>query len=75
MKFDLHSMSSNMSHISNFAHNVPHLVQRRGGLVHPAAGTLRRYSDSGMGMGQIIASCVLNRSYFVPNKPSGFCGR
>ncbi|XP_070209792.1 uncharacterized protein [Littorina saxatilis] len=46
MKFDLHSMSSNMSHMNNLAHNMPHLVQRHGGMMHPATGTFRRYSDS-----------------------------
>nr|KAG5701086.1 hypothetical protein BaRGS_002562 [Batillaria attramentaria] len=46
MKLDLHSVSSNMSNMSNFANNVPRLLRRRGGLVHPTAGTLRRYSDS-----------------------------
>ncbi|PVD32109.1 hypothetical protein C0Q70_07537 [Pomacea canaliculata] len=46
MKFDLHSVTSNMSNMSNFAHNIPRLVRRRGGLMHPTAGTFRRYSDS-----------------------------
>ncbi|XP_055954292.1 protein smoothened isoform X1 [Patella vulgata] len=45
MKFDLDSASSHdMS--SNFAAAMPKLVRRRGGLIHPVAGTGRRYSDS-----------------------------
>jgi len=47
MKFDLNSMSSHeMS--SNFAQAMPKLVRRRGGMIVPTAGTLRRYSDSGI---------------------------
>ena len=46
MKFDLNSGSSHdMS--SNFAQAMPKLVNRRGGMIMPTAGTLRRYSDSG----------------------------
>ncbi|XP_071104100.1 protein smoothened-like [Haliotis cracherodii] len=48
MKFDLNSVSSHdMS--SNFAAAMPKLVRRRGGLIQPVAGTLRRYSDSDIG--------------------------
>ncbi|XP_033726816.1 smoothened homolog [Pecten maximus] len=48
MKFDLNSVSSHeMS--SNFANAMPKLVRRRGGMIMPTAGTLRRYSDSDIG--------------------------
>ncbi|OWF38858.1 smoothened homolog [Mizuhopecten yessoensis] len=48
MKFDLNSVSSHeMS--SNFANAMPKLVRRRGGMIIPTAGTLRRYSDSDIG--------------------------
>nr|ALS19773.1 smoothened [Novocrania anomala] len=45
MKFDLNSVTSqDMS--SAWMEAVPRLVRRRGGMIHPTAGTLRRYSDS-----------------------------
>ncbi|CAH1773640.1 unnamed protein product [Owenia fusiformis] len=45
MKFDLNSVTSHdMS--SAFHANLHKLVRRRGGMIHPVAGTLRRYSDS-----------------------------
>lgn len=47
MKFDLNSVSSNNSMSSDFRAAMPKLVKRRGGMMHPTAGTLRKYSDSG----------------------------
>ena len=40
-------MSSQNSMSSDFRAAMPKLVRRRGGMFHPTAGTLRRYSDSG----------------------------
>ncbi|XP_013397991.1 smoothened homolog [Lingula anatina] len=52
MKFDLNSVTSaDMS--SQWVQAMPNLVRRRGGMIHPTAGTLRRYSDSDI---QSIAS-------------------
>ncbi|XP_064597312.1 protein smoothened-like [Liolophura sinensis] len=48
MKFELNSVSSREVS-SSFAAAMPKLVRRRGGMVHPIAGTLRRYSDSDIG--------------------------
>ncbi|KAL3891615.1 hypothetical protein ACJMK2_003870 [Sinanodonta woodiana] len=45
MKFDMNSASSH-SVSSTFHAAMPKLVRRRGGMMHPIAGTLRRYSDS-----------------------------
>lgn len=47
MKFDLNSGSDDELS-SNFAIAMPKLVRRRGGLIYPSSGMLRRYSDSGL---------------------------
>lgn len=47
MKIDLDSVTSaEMS--SAWLAAMPKLIKRRGGVAQPEAGTLRRYSDSGM---------------------------
>lgn len=46
MKFDLASVTS-QDVSSAWADAIPKLVQRRGGIAMPMAGTLRNYSDSG----------------------------
>ncbi|XP_064652196.1 protein smoothened-like [Lineus longissimus] len=59
MKFDLNSAGSQSEMSSTWAANVPKLVRRRGGMMHPVAGTLRRYSDSDI---QSMASYMSRRT-------------
>lgn len=57
MKFDLASVTSqDMS--SAWVDALPKLVQRRGGIAVPMAGTLRNYSDSGIPMALLLSEVL-----------------
>ncbi|KAK3088510.1 hypothetical protein FSP39_020004 [Pinctada imbricata] len=72
MKFDLNSMSSQNSMSSDFRAAMPKLVRRRGGMFHPTAGTLRRYSDSDVGS---VASKMASRRQSLDSQISACAGQ
>ncbi|XP_062621329.1 protein smoothened-like, partial [Saccostrea cucullata] len=72
MKFDLNSVSSNNSMSSDFRAAMPKLVKRRGGMMHPTAGTLRKYSDSDIGS---AASKMASRRHSIDSQISAAQGQ
>lgn len=72
MKFDLNSVSSNNSMSSDFRAAMPKLVKRRGGMMHPTAGTLRKYSDSDIGS---VVSRMASRRHSIDSQISAAQGQ